>query len=352
MGGVGAVSFPASSFPKGWFQVGWSHELQPGEVQALRYFGEHLVMWRGETGNVYLQDAYCLHLGAHRGVQGTVKGDDLECPWHGWQWDGEGRNACIPYGDEKRKPGLKIRTYPVKEWNGLIVTWYSPIATDEPEWELSAVPELDRSDFYPIFPHGARKWEIRAHVQMPVENAVDPAHIMLVHGSTKMPTITEFTTKDHTFVAEAAVLYGGGKERTTLTPEGEKVATFRIFHEGLGISTVRWGESLWPTVALVAFTPIDQERMAYFYHLASKRGEGEEGDVPQGRAARMMQTQWTVVEQDFFTWENMSYRLRANFVPLEAENYGELRRWAAQFYAEADGQRMLEANPVEANAPS
>jgi hypothetical protein len=40
--------FPRSPYPKGWFQVGWSHELEPGEVKALQNFGEHLVMWRGE----------------------------------------------------------------------------------------------------------------------------------------------------------------------------------------------------------------------------------------------------------------------------------------------------------------
>ena len=155
--------FPHSPYPKGWFQVGWSHEIEKGEVRALRNFGEHLVMWRGESGQVFVQDAYCRHLGAHRGIGGTVSGDDLACPWHGWEWDGEGRNSSIPYGDDGRKPNLRIKTYPVIEWHGIITVWYDQ-ENGPPEWQLPEVPELNRTDFFPMFPHERRKGDDRQAV--------------------------------------------------------------------------------------------------------------------------------------------------------------------------------------------
>ena len=58
-------ALPADRYPRSWWQVGWSHDLAAGEVRALRYFGEDLVMWRSDSGAVFVQDAFCTHLGAH-----------------------------------------------------------------------------------------------------------------------------------------------------------------------------------------------------------------------------------------------------------------------------------------------
>jgi 3-ketosteroid 9alpha-monooxygenase subunit A len=341
--------FPRSPYPTGWFQVGWSHELAPGEVKPLQYFGQHLVIWRGVSGEVFLQDAFCLHLGAHRGVRGTVAGDDLVCPWHGWQWDGEGRNSKIPYGDDGCKRNLKVRTYPVVEWHGIIAAWYSPDETD-PQWQLPRVPEAEREDFYPMMPDGATKYRVKAHVQMPVENAVDPAHIQFVHGASQVPEVVEFQTHDHQFDVEVAVTYGGDRTSTELTPQGAKVASFRISHEGLGFGVIRWDDALWPTIAIAAFTPVDDEYIDYFYQQASKREDGMTGNVPAGRAARMLKVQRAVVEQDFFAWENMKYLDRATFASLEAKNYGSLRDWAMQFYPQSDEVRLPE-NRDERRSP-
>ena len=39
-----------------------------------------------------------------------------------------------------------------------------------------------------------------------------------------------------------------------------------------------------------------------------------------------------MIQQDFFTWENMKYLESPNFTPEEAKDYLALRRWARQFY--------------------
>ena len=45
-----------------------------------------------------LFDAYRLHLGAHLGHGGTVEGEDLVCPFHGWHFGRDGRCTNMPYG--------------------------------------------------------------------------------------------------------------------------------------------------------------------------------------------------------------------------------------------------------------
>src|SRR5579859_6561668 len=73
-------------FPFGWYALCYSEDLAVGEVKPVRYLGRELVMWRGEDGVARVLDAYCRHLGAHMGYGGRVNGNDLECPFHAWQY--------------------------------------------------------------------------------------------------------------------------------------------------------------------------------------------------------------------------------------------------------------------------
>ena len=58
-------------YPRGWFAVASSDELQPGEVRPIHYFGEELVLFRSRMGTAHVFDAYCPHLGAHLGHGGA-----------------------------------------------------------------------------------------------------------------------------------------------------------------------------------------------------------------------------------------------------------------------------------------
>ena len=89
--------------PFGWFQVGWSADLKPGDVVPVDYFDKHLVLWRDEQGAAHVNDAFCPHLGAHLGHGGSVSEDNLVCPFHGWRFDAEGQNTLIPYSERINK---------------------------------------------------------------------------------------------------------------------------------------------------------------------------------------------------------------------------------------------------------
>src|SRR5690554_6009815 len=91
--------FPLRGYPRGWFQVAWAAEIPPGTVHRMRYFGRELVAYRGDAGQLHVLDAYCPHLGAHLGHGGRVEGDCIRCPYHGWKFDGSGKNVEIPLTD-------------------------------------------------------------------------------------------------------------------------------------------------------------------------------------------------------------------------------------------------------------
>ena len=130
--------FPIPRYPRGWFQVAYADEIQPGEVQPLKYFGVELVMFRTEDGEVNVLDAFCPHMGAHLGHGGKVDGDGIVCPFHAWKFNGEGKCTEVPYAKHLPRKA-NITAWPVIERNGLIMVWHD-IDGKEPEWDIPEFP--------------------------------------------------------------------------------------------------------------------------------------------------------------------------------------------------------------------
>jgi len=99
--------------PNGWFQVAFSHELEPGAVKPLRYFDKDLVAFRTEAGAISVLDAHCPHLGAHLGHGGKVKGGSIECPFHAWQFGTDGKCTAVPYAEHVPRKA-KLSTWHIK----------------------------------------------------------------------------------------------------------------------------------------------------------------------------------------------------------------------------------------------
>jgi phenylpropionate dioxygenase-like ring-hydroxylating dioxygenase large terminal subunit len=327
------LGVPRSRYPTGWFIVGWSSDLPVGAVRRMHYFGQELVAWRGQSGNAYVLDAYCLHLGGHLGVGGHVEGDCIACPWHGWEWNGDGTNARIPYSREGCKKNLRIRSWPVREWYGMLCVWHDRDGRP-PTWEPPPVPELDSGEYYPLHEATRMVNRVKVHPQMIVENAADPYHVRYVHKGDRPAITTSFELHEYHLHATVDVNYGGGRPSTWLTPNGPVDGTVVYDTYGLGIGFVRFPPEVVASVQITGHTPVDEEYTDYFFNMSTVREPGDEGDCPKGRAWRFVKLQQEIIKQDFFTWENMRYLPKPNFAVEEAKDYAALRRWARRFYPE------------------
>ena len=112
------------SYPNGWYEIMLSRDLPVGASRAVSLLGQHFAVFRRENGHVSVMDAYCPHLGANLGVGGQVRGNCIECPFHGWQFDGDtGQCTAIPYA-AKVPSFAKTKVWQSLEINGVIFMWY------------------------------------------------------------------------------------------------------------------------------------------------------------------------------------------------------------------------------------
>ena len=186
----------------GWFMVGWSPEFPIGEVRPLQYFGEDLVAYRDESGELHVLEAHCKHLGAHIGHGGTVVGDCVECPFHGWRWGPDGTNRYIPYQPDRPNHALTLRVFPVLEQYDCVFLWHHPHGK-EAQWEMpdifTSFPqfETDPAAYYRPYPEFSRRAEREpVHPQIVAENGPDSAHFKYVHRATVTPRMLDWNIVD------------------------------------------------------------------------------------------------------------------------------------------------------------
>jgi nitrite reductase/ring-hydroxylating ferredoxin subunit len=321
---------PLSMTPTGWFQVAWSDEIETGAVHRMTYFGHDMVAWRARSGRLTVMDAYCEHLGAHLGYGGHVEGEVIECPFHGWQWDAEGRNVCIPYEPRPNK-GRRMRTYPVVERNESVYIWHD-VQGREPYFEVPDIfagfdDHSSATDYYPRMTlHQTR---VTLHPQYVLENGVDFAHFKFVH---KTPIVPLFTRHDF----DGPVSYVD----FTITFEGDDGQIIddvnsgvEAINGGLGVAVTKsWGMVDNRTIS--AIIPVDDATCDIRFTVYIGRRPGDDSAQAQERARIFGASIIEQFEADIEIWSHQRYREAPALAPTESDSFTTFRAWASQFYPE------------------
>jgi hypothetical protein len=98
---------------------------------------------------------------------------------------------------------------------------------------------------------------------------------------------------------------------------------------------LQFPDDLMPAIQFTNVTPVDDTHSDYYFCMTTRRRPADPADAPGYAEQRIIDFQMKVIEQDFFTWENMKILHTANFAAEEAKNYSALRRWCRQFYPDA-----------------
>ena len=317
-------------FPRGWFLIAQAHEAEH-KPKPIRYFGEDLVLYRGASGQVYVVEAYCPHLGAHLAHNSTsyivledrqVEGEDIRCPYHGWKFNGaSGQCNEIPYSPAPIPKQACLRTFPAQEWGGLIFVWYDPEG-GEPDYELPPLVEWEDSSWV--------NWKLDYMGQVdlhPVEvldNMVDKAHFEPIHGSENIQ-LFENIFDAHTV---RQIFEAGHK---TLSDDILKTNTW---YTGPGILMSRMA-GYYNSLMLIANTQVDAGVTKAWHALMVQVPSNPPSDEDKEAAYQFQEASRIAFNQDFDVWSSK----RPCLQPLQVIGdgpFGKLRTWYKQFYNPRD----------------
>ncbi len=159
-----------------WYPAEWSAELADRPL-LRRMLGHDFVLFRDTDGTARCLSNTCAHRGGSLGGGKLVNGA-VQCPYHGWQFAGDGRCQRIPsLGAAARiPPRARVDAYPVEERYGIVFVFLGDLAEEERP-PLMDIPEYGDPSWRAT--HQERQAECDYRRQ--VENALDPAHNEFVH---------------------------------------------------------------------------------------------------------------------------------------------------------------------------
>lgn len=165
-----------------WYMALPSQKLRKGQMRPVEIFGEPVLFFRKSDGEVQAIRNIC----PHRGIpfhHGRVVRDLVECPYHGWKFDGGGVCREIPSltsGQKLDCTKIKVKSYKVQERYNAIWVFIGDSSFDQSRCpqppQLAGFPLEAKPDLIDIV-------EFPCHIDHAVIGLMDPAHGPYVHKS-------------------------------------------------------------------------------------------------------------------------------------------------------------------------
>jgi vanillate O-demethylase monooxygenase subunit len=164
-----------------WYVAAWGHEVQRLKLMRRILLGEPVALYRkGDGAPVALEDRCC-----HRHAplsHGRLRGDKVECAYHGLVFDPTGKCVHIP-AQETIPEKARVRSYPVAEKHQWIWIWMGePERADE-----ALIPDFGVMDD-PAWNWRGETLAVEGNYMLVVENLMDLSHLPALHATTLADT--------------------------------------------------------------------------------------------------------------------------------------------------------------------
>jgi 5,5'-dehydrodivanillate O-demethylase oxygenase subunit len=158
-----------------WQPIGAAVDLESKWTKRVRLLGEDLVIFKDRQGRLGLIAEQCPHRRASF-AHGIPTENGIRCPYHGWEFNAQGK--CIHQPNEQDKCAFrdKVSTdaYPVQEMGGMLFAYMGPQPQPLlPRWDGFVAQGTIRIMGRTILPIN---W-----LQI-MENSLDPVHTEWLHG--------------------------------------------------------------------------------------------------------------------------------------------------------------------------
>nr|GMD21755.1 protein TIC 55, chloroplastic [Ipomoea batatas] len=183
-----------------WYPLYLAKNVPDDAPLGLTVFDKQVVLYRDGSGVLRCFEDRCPHRLAKLS-EGQLFDGKLECLYHGWQFDGDGKCVKIPQlpEDAKIPRSACAKPYEIRDSQGVIWIWMSHKTPPKPE-KIPWFENFERPGFRDI----STTHELPYDHSILLENLMDPAHVPISHDR------TDFTAKRE----DAGALYFEVTERT------------------------------------------------------------------------------------------------------------------------------------------
>ena len=174
-----------------WHPVALADAVSDAPVAAV-LLEQPLAPWRDDLGAVYVWADQCSHRGARLSL-GKVCQGKLECPYHGWQFDGSGQCVHVPALPQFVPPATHtVKAFACVERHGLV--WVCLVGSG-----LSDMPAFVAEDDAQLRKLNCGPYDVATSAPRIVENFLDMAHFGFVHegwlGSRDATAIADYAVE-------------------------------------------------------------------------------------------------------------------------------------------------------------
>lgn len=163
-----------------WYAILPSKMVVKNKIIAVKRLNLELALFRGENGELGCVVDLCSHRGAALS-KGKVKDNCVLCPFHGLEFDKNGKCTFIPANGRSSTADISrynVKKYLVREANDIIYLWYG-----EEEKATQDIPFFnDFVDASYAYSEIEDHWN--SHYSRCIENQLDVVHVPIVHHNT------------------------------------------------------------------------------------------------------------------------------------------------------------------------
>ena len=177
-----------------WHPVVLAADLQ-SKPYAAHLLGQNVVVWRDLNGQAHAWADQCPHRGARLSL-GRVCEGRLECPYHGWQFEGSGRCVHVPALPGFTPPaGHSAQVFEVQECYGLVWVRLNTRPKDVASAAF-ALPAFGAETDTRLRKINCGPYDVATSAPRIVENFLDMSHFSFVHagwlGDRASPSIEDY----------------------------------------------------------------------------------------------------------------------------------------------------------------
>ncbi|KAL8521774.1 hypothetical protein ACS0TY_012068 [Phlomoides rotata] len=163
-----------------WYPLYLTQNVPDDAPLGLTVFDKQVVLFKDGKGELHCYEDRCPHRLAKLS-EGQVFDGKLECLYHGWQFEGNGKCVKIPQLSQGAKipQSACLKTYEIKDSQGVMWIWMSLKTPPKPE-KIPWFENFDRPGFRDI----STIHELPYDHSILLENLMDPAHVPISHDRT------------------------------------------------------------------------------------------------------------------------------------------------------------------------